>query len=134
MIMPKAGKRAIDLAPELVHALKVWKLACPKGPLNLVFPTDDGTPKHRSTITHDGLRPALIAAKLHQVTVHSLRHTCASALILAGTDCLEVAKFLVTPSRPSPWPSMLTGSIRARPRAPWPRLPAPCLATVVAVW
>jgi len=90
----KAGKRTIDLAPELVSALKPWKLACPKGPLNLVFPTEDGTPKHRSTITHHFLRPALKAAGLRQVTLHSLRHTCASALILAGTDCLEVAKFL----------------------------------------
>lgn len=90
----KSGKRTIDLAPTLVSALRPWKLACPKGPLNLVFPTDDGTPKHRSTITHHGLRPALKEAKLPQVTLHSLRHTCASALILAGTDCLEVAKFL----------------------------------------
>jgi integrase len=90
----KAGKRAIDLAAELVSALKRWKLACPKGPLNLVFPTEAGTPKHRSTITHPALRPALKAAGLRHVNLHSLRHTCASALILAGTDCLEVAKFL----------------------------------------
>lgn len=90
----EAGKRTIDLAPELVSAMKPWKLACPNGPLNLVFPTAEGTPKHRSTITHRALRPALKAAGLHQVSLHSLRHTCASALILAGTDCLEVAKFL----------------------------------------
>jgi len=90
----KAGKRTIDLAPELLSALKRWKLACPKGPLNLVFPTQDGTPKHRSTITHHALRPALKAARLRQVARHSLRHTCASALILSGADTLEVAKFL----------------------------------------
>jgi integrase len=90
----KAGKRTIDVAPELTHALKVWKLACPPSPLNLLFSTEEGTPKHRSTITHHTLRPTLKAAGLHQVTLHSLRHTCASALILAGTDCLEVAKFL----------------------------------------
>ncbi len=89
-----AGKRTIELAPELAHALKVWKLACPPSPFNLVFPTTEGTPKHRSTITHNSLRPALLAAGLRSVTLHSLRHTCASALILAGTDCLEVAKFL----------------------------------------
>jgi integrase len=89
-----AGKRTIDLAPELLRALKVWKLACPPSPLNLIFPTDEGTPKHRSTITHRALRPTLKVAGLRQVTLHSLRHTCASALILAGTDCLEVAKFL----------------------------------------
>lgn len=90
----KAGKRTIELAPELVHALKVWKLACPPSALNLVFPTEDGTPKHRSTITHHVLRPTLKAAGLRQVSLHSLRHTCASALILGGTDCLEVAKYL----------------------------------------
>jgi integrase len=89
-----AGKRTIDLAPELVSALKPWKLACPKGPLNLVFPNLDGSPRHRTTITYGALRPALKAAGLRQVTLHSLRHTRASALILAGTDCLEVAKFL----------------------------------------
>jgi integrase len=89
-----AGKRTIDLAPELVTARKPWKLACPKGALNLVFPTENGTPKHRSTITHHALRPALKAAGLRQVNLHSLRHTCASALILTGTDCLEGAKFL----------------------------------------
>jgi len=89
-----AGKRTIDMDPALVSALKRWKLACPPSPHNLVFPTEDGTPKHRSTITHHTLRPALKAAELRQVTLHSLRHTCASALILGGTDCLEVAKFL----------------------------------------
>jgi integrase len=59
-----------------------------------VFPNLDGSPRHRTTITYGTLRPALQAAGLRQVTLHSLRHTCASALILAGTDCLEVAKFL----------------------------------------
>jgi integrase len=90
----KAGKRTIDLTPELVSALKRWKLACPPSPLGLMFPSENGTPKHRSAITHGCLRPALKAAGLRLVTLHSLRHTCASALILAGTDCLEVAKFL----------------------------------------
>jgi integrase len=90
----KAGRRSIDLAPELVHALRAWKLACPPNDLDLVFPTDQGTPKHRSTITHEGLRPALKAAGLRTVNLHSLRHTCASTLILAGTDSIEVARFL----------------------------------------
>jgi integrase len=90
----KAGKRTIDLAPELVSALKPWKLACPNGALGLVFPTADGGPKHRGTLAKSVMKPALTAAGLRHVSIHSLRHTCASALILAGTDCLEVAKFL----------------------------------------
>jgi integrase len=89
-----AGKRTIDMEPELIAALKRWKLACPKGPLNLVFPNLDGSPRHRTTIAYGTLRPALKGAGLRQVTLHSLRHTCASALILNGADVLEVAKFL----------------------------------------
>jgi integrase len=39
----KASILKIDLAPELVKALKEWKLACLMGELNLVFPTGIGT-------------------------------------------------------------------------------------------
>lgn len=78
----------------LVSALKRWKLACPPGPFNLVFPTSDGAPKHRSTITHRGLRPALLAAKLRTVTLHSLRHTFASALIAKHAPPTEIAYLL----------------------------------------
>jgi integrase len=37
-----SSKRTIPLAPEVLSALKVWKLACPKGDLGLVFPTGTG--------------------------------------------------------------------------------------------
>jgi integrase len=69
------GGSTIDLTPKLVHALKRWKLACSKGPLNLVFPNLDGSPRHRTAITSNTLRPALKVAGLRQVTLHSLRVT-----------------------------------------------------------
>src|SRR5262249_53267230 len=34
-----SSKREIPLAPMLVNALREWKVACPKGGMNLVFPT-----------------------------------------------------------------------------------------------
>src|SRR5262249_9156244 len=34
-----AGTRTVPLAPEVLSALKVWKIGCPKGELGLVFPT-----------------------------------------------------------------------------------------------
>jgi integrase len=37
-----AGKRTVPLAPMVVNTLKEWKLACPKGPLDLVFPNSRG--------------------------------------------------------------------------------------------
>jgi integrase len=73
----KSSRRTIPLPPELVSTLRRWKLACPPSPSNLVFPNAEGSPRHRSTIAHDGLRPALKRAGLRPVTIHSLRHTFA---------------------------------------------------------
>ena len=41
---PKAdsSKRTIPVLPLVINALKEWKLACPKGDLGLVFPTETG--------------------------------------------------------------------------------------------
>jgi integrase len=52
------------------------------------------TPRHRSTIAHDGLRPALKRAGLRHVTIHSLRHTFASGLIMQGRPVTQVAHLL----------------------------------------
>src|SRR5262249_25947644 len=38
----KAGVRSIPLAPDVLSALKEWKLACPKGEAGVVFPTSTG--------------------------------------------------------------------------------------------
>src|SRR5512143_2397386 len=57
-----AGVRTLPMLPELTAALKRWKLQSPPNPSGLLFATADGNPKHRSTITHEGLRPALTAA------------------------------------------------------------------------
>ena len=38
-----SSKREVPLAPIVVNTLKEWRLACPKGELNLVFPTGAGT-------------------------------------------------------------------------------------------
>jgi hypothetical protein len=38
-----AGDRDVPLAPMVINTLKQWFLACPKTPLSLVFPTENGT-------------------------------------------------------------------------------------------
>ena len=87
-----ASRRLAEMPPELAAALRRWILACPKGEHRLVFPTTDGTrPRHRTTIAKEGLQPALKAAGLPPVTIHSLRHTFASSLILNGCPVTEVA-------------------------------------------
>lgn len=90
----KSSYRAIPMSSELVTALRRCKLACPPSPLNLMFPNTDGTPRHRSTIAYDGLRPALKRAGLRKITIHSLRHAFASALIAQGHPVTQVAHLL----------------------------------------
>ncbi|HMF20986.1 MAG TPA: site-specific integrase, partial [Pseudolabrys sp.] len=38
----KAGHRTVGLGPQVINALREWKLACPKGEHGLVFPTPHG--------------------------------------------------------------------------------------------
>ena len=88
----KSGRRRIPLRPELVAALKRWKLACPPTADGWVFPSDTGTtPGHRSTLAHQALHPACDRAGLPRVRIHSLRHTFASTLLMAGRSETEVA-------------------------------------------
>ena len=49
---------------------------------------------HRSTALRYGLWPALSRAGLRRVNMHSLRHSFASALIMAGAPVTEVQSLL----------------------------------------
>ena len=80
----KASRRKIDLAPELVHELKKWKLACPKGELDLIFPAEEGTPENAANLLYTRFFPALRRAELPRMRFHNLRHTYASLLIAQG--------------------------------------------------
>ncbi len=80
----KTSRRKIDLAPELVHELKKWKLACPKGALDLVFPSEAGTPWDNTNMVRRCFLRALRKAGLPKIRFHDLRHTYASLLIAQG--------------------------------------------------
>ncbi|MEE9566137.1 MAG: site-specific integrase [Desulfobacteria bacterium] len=82
----KYSRRKVDLAPELVRELKKWKLACPRGELNLVFPTEKGTPESQSNMLRRRFHPALRRAGLPKMRFHDLRHTYASLLIAQGEN------------------------------------------------
>jgi integrase len=90
---PKSASstRSIPLAPEAVAALKVWKLACPKSELDLVFPTATGAIMfHRSML--DSLAPVMIAAGvadkrgIPKYGLHAFRHFFASWCINRRAD------------------------------------------------
>jgi len=90
---PKSASstRTIPLAPEVEAALKVWKLACPKGELDLVFPTGTGAIMyHRSML--DSLAPVMVAAGVvtkggkPKYGLHAFRHFFASWCINRRAD------------------------------------------------
>ena len=55
-----------------------------------MFPHADGQPNCRDRVLTVGLYPALRRAGLRRVNFHSLRHSCASAMIAAGAPITEI--------------------------------------------
>jgi integrase len=85
-----AGTREIPLVREVVNTLREWKLACPNGPLGLVFPADDGRVVGLITLRRQALGQALVDAgfgssnRQPKYSLHNLRHAAASLLIESG--------------------------------------------------
>ena len=97
----EAAERTIPLPPTVVAALREWKLACPKGPLDLVFPNGIGNVEFHVNVLHRLWWPAQIAAGVVTKTVakdgdvfvkpkytglHALRHFFASWCINRKVD------------------------------------------------
>jgi integrase len=88
-----AGERVVPLAPMLINTLRTWKLACPKGELDLVFPNGNGRVENHSNIVQRGLIPLLLTADVVTKTgkakypgLHALRHFYASWCINRRVD------------------------------------------------
>ena len=103
----EAGERTIPLPPTVVNVLREWKLRCPKGEHNLVFPTGAGGVEHHANILHRGFEPVQVAAgitvpvldekgkpvatkienlSLPEYALHALRHFYASWCINRKVD------------------------------------------------
>ena len=89
----EAGERTVPLPPMVVHALREWKLVCPKGELDLVFPGPRGCVQTRFVIVDQGFNPAQLAAgvvtnedKAKYKGLHTLRHFYASWCINRRVD------------------------------------------------
>jgi integrase len=87
----KAGFRTIPLAPEVLGALKEWKLACPKGEASLVFPTSTGQIEHHKNMLRS-IEPIAVAAGVvdkagrPKYALHAFRHFFASWCINRRAD------------------------------------------------
>jgi integrase len=89
----ESGERTVPLPPMVVNTLRKWKLACPKGNLDLVFPNGSGNVDDHASIIKRGLRPLMVAAgvvngdgKAKYPRLHSLRHFYASWCINRRAD------------------------------------------------
>jgi integrase len=89
----EAGERTVPLPPIVVNTLREWKLACPKGQLNLAFPNTTGGADRRSEIVDNAFRPAQVRAGIVNSKgeakyggLHSLRHFYASWCINRKED------------------------------------------------
>ena len=86
----KAGRRDVPLAPMVVNTLREWRLSCPKGDLDLVFPNNRGRPLSHTNFAKRVFRPlqadnGITDAKgAPRYGPHALRHAAASLFIELG--------------------------------------------------
>lgn len=80
----KYSKRKVDIPEILISALKKWRLQCPPGEYDLVFPNGAGNPENHRNLLSREFYPALRRARLRKIRFHDLRHTFASLLIANG--------------------------------------------------
>ena len=94
----EAGTRDIPISPAVLSSLKAWKLACPKGELDLVFPTGAGGVESHSNILSRVFWPIQVAAGVVVIkdgnnsnnvpdakySLHALRHAAAALWIEQG--------------------------------------------------
>lgn len=86
----KSGRREIPFGPQLAKVLKEWKLACPAGALNLVFPNGVGKVETHSNIYNRIFKPLMLKCGIvdgegaPRFSLHALRHAAASLFIEQG--------------------------------------------------
>jgi len=95
-----SSQRIVPISDRLTLELKKWRLRCPIGEMDLVFPNAEGGPANTSDVNNRALRSVIRSCaferpELGRFTYHNLRHTFASvALTHARLPLLEVSKLL----------------------------------------
>jgi integrase len=89
----ESGDRTIPIGPLVLNALREWRLACPKGQHDLVFPNGRGNIEGHANIVRRVLWRVQVKAgvmtkdgKAKYTGLHSLRHFYASWLINRKAD------------------------------------------------
>ncbi|TWJ09800.1 tyrosine-type recombinase/integrase [Altererythrobacter ishigakiensis] len=86
----KSGRREIPVGAELAKVLKAWKVTCPKGKLDLVFPNGVGKVETHSNIYNRIFKPLMLKCGIidgegaPRFSLHAMRHAAASLFIEQG--------------------------------------------------
>ncbi|MCH7538183.1 MAG: site-specific integrase, partial [Proteobacteria bacterium] len=89
------ARRRIPLPKSLVQELRKWKLACPKGDHDLVFPNSLGRPESPANLLKRSYYPALRRAGIRRIRFHALRHSYVSTLIEYGVTNIKRLQMLL---------------------------------------
>jgi integrase len=87
-----AGQRIVALPKVVVEALAAHLDAIPSADDRLVFPAPGGGPARLGHCRQRFWKPATIAADLHPLRIHDLRHTAVSLWIAAGATPNDIAR------------------------------------------
>jgi len=90
----RTSYRRLSLPTFLLKELKVWRLACPHSPYDLIFPNLEGLPMSYSNLITRGFHPARKRAGIRRIRFHDLRHTFASLMISNGEDIVRVSRLM----------------------------------------
>jgi integrase len=83
----KAGRRDIPMSPRVCTALREWRLQCPAGPHDLVFPNGAGNVRNYGNLLRRVFKPIQVKAGIVDAAgnakygFHALRHAAASMMI-----------------------------------------------------
>ena len=105
------SEAALPLAPELVSTLRSWLAqASYRTAGDFVFPSASGGPRDADKLREDVLQPAADRAELGKIGWHSLRHSYATALDVAGAR-MKVAQELMRHSSITTTMDVYTGTV-----------------------
>lgn len=89
----KTSRRSVPLSEGVLDILREHRQVCPPSDMDLVFPTQNGRPQHRSNI-HRIFGPIVTAMELGRFTPHCIRHTFATILLSEGVNPKLVATLM----------------------------------------
>jgi integrase len=105
------SEAALPLAPEVVSALQNWlSQAKYRSEEDFVFPSASGGPRDADKLRGNVLQPAADRAKIGKIGWHSLRHSFATALDVAGAR-MKVAQELMRHSSITTTMDVYTGTV-----------------------